>query len=142
MGRCYNSTIVDAPIKEVWDAMKDFYDMSWAPNAIESVENPEQADGLTVGARRILNGAFHETLQSLDDQAHTFTYSIDAGPGPLGKGVVSRYEAHVTLLPVTDEGKTFVEWQATFESEDDDAVSEFVNPIYQALLADLKQSFA
>ena len=58
MGQCYNSTIVNAPVDEVWTALKNFHDMSWAPNVITSLEVMGDKGAGEIGARRKLNGAF------------------------------------------------------------------------------------
>ena len=42
---------------------------------------------------------------------------------------------------MTATGESFVTWASTYESENEDAVSEFCNPIYQALLGDLAAQF-
>ena len=31
---CYNSCVVSAPVDRVWTALRDFHDMSWAPQVI------------------------------------------------------------------------------------------------------------
>ena len=45
------------------------------------------------------------------------------------------------VFPVTDSGGTFVLWKSDYETRDDNAVHEFCDPIYQALLKDLGQHF-
>ena len=47
----------------------------------------------------------------------------------------------VRVFPVTDEGKTFVLWTSDREGSAD-GVADFCSPIYQALLGDLKATFA
>jgi hypothetical protein len=63
-----------------------------------------------VRARRVLNGAFHETLVEVKEDDRTFAYSIDDGPSPVSKADVSNY------------------------------VAEFCHGIYVALLSDMKKS--
>ena len=91
--------------------------------------------------QRVLNEAFHETLLSADSKNFSFTYSIDDGPGPVSKDSVSNYVGKVSLYPVTDSGKTFVEWISTYESDSDSVVGDFCNPIYTGLLGSLKSRF-
>ena len=76
---CCNSTVLSAPIDDVWPVLRDFHDMSWA-SMIESLEKVGDTGGTEAGAKRILNGAFEETLIELDDEGHTVRYSIDNGP--------------------------------------------------------------
>ena len=67
MPKCYQSRVIDAPIEKVWSAIKDFHDLSWATNVVTSVEKVGEVKGSEVGAKRILNEAFHETLISICD---------------------------------------------------------------------------
>ena len=128
--------------KQVWQTVRNFHDFSWASNVITSCEPVGNVDGNTPGAKRILNGAFHETLQSIDDSAHCFSYSIDDGPEPVSKDSVSDYIGTVRLRRITDTNQTFIEWESTYYSPDEKLVGDFCNPIYMALLEALKMSFA
>lgn len=142
MGHCYNSTVVDASIDETWRTMRDFHELGWATPVVQSVDRIGDIAGDHPGARRVLNGVFHETLVSLDDDTHYFSYSIDDGPGPVAKDAVSNYIGAVQLHPVTDSGQTLVVWTSTYDSGDSEAVGELCNPIYRALLAQLKAHLA
>ena len=142
MGRCYNSITIPAPASEVWAALRNFHDMSWAEGVITSWVAVGDTPADQIGARRILNDAFHEKLRSIDDAARSFTYTIDDGPGPVSKTAVKNYVGDVRVAPVTENDTSFVEWQSSYESADDSAVGDFCNPIYVALLAALKKSFS
>ena len=142
MGKCYTTITVNAPIEQVWSAIADFRDLSWAKGVIESGEKVGDKMGDQIGARRILNGAFHETLQAVNGLAHSFAYTIDDGPGAVGRDVVRNYVGSVKLLPVTSDNSTFVEWATRYDSADDSAVGELCNPIYRALLEALRKHFA
>lgn len=141
MGKCYNSTVIDASIEKVWEMMKDFHNVSWGDKVITKIDIVGEVPGTEVGAKRILNEAFHETLLSVDSKDFSFTYSINDGPGPVSKDSVSNYVGKVSLYPITDSGKTFVEWISTYESDSDSAVGDFCNPIYAGLLSSLKSKF-
>lgn len=142
MGHCYNTSIISAPIDQVWATISDFHNMDYATGVITSVDKVGAPGGREVGAKRILNGAFHETLQSLDADGFAFTYSIDDGPAPVGKDSVKDYLGSVRLIPVTDDNTTLIEWSSSYESVNDNAIGDFCNPIYRALLQALKQHFA
>lgn len=142
MGNCYNSTVVDVPREKVWDTIKDFHDLSWADPVITKLDIIGDKSGSEPGAKRFLNDAFHERLVSINEDEFTFTYSIDDAPEPLSKDSVSNYLGVVRLYPVTDSNGTFVEWTSSFESGDDQAVIDFCNPIYAALLGALKSSLS
>lgn len=136
MGSTHQSIIIDAPIEDVWARISDFHDLSWAPNVVTSVD--PSGSGMAVGAQRILNGVFSETLLSISKADHEFTYSIDDGPSPVSADEVANYRGKVRLEP-TREGGTLVEWSSSWDADSDDAV-DFCHGIYVALLDDMKKS--
>ena len=138
---CYNSIVVDAPADQVWNAVRDFHNMSKFPNVVTSCEVVGDVPGTQVGAKRILNDAFHETLHAIDDTECVMRYSIDDGPEAVSKDNVSGYYGEVRIFPITDNNTTFVLWTSKWENSGG-GVAEFCSPVYQALLADLKGSFA
>ena len=134
------SIVINASAADVWSRLTNFHDFSWAPNVISGVEKVGDVDGGSVGAKRILNGAIHETLVEIDGDNHVLKYSIDDGPSPVSKEDVSNYIGTVTLSDVNDSGGTLVEWNSSWESNEDAAV-EFSHGIYVALLGELEKSF-
>lgn len=138
---CYNSIVIDAPADKVWEKLRNFHDLSWAAGVIETCEAVGEIPAAQIGAQRILNGVFHETLHALDDLARTVRYSIDDGPEAVSKNNVQGYIGEVRVFPVTDSNSSFVVWTSSWESSGG-GVAEFCNPIYRALLAALKSSFA
>lgn len=134
------SKVIDAPITVVWDKFNNFHDLSWAPNVITNVEKIGSVDGGEVGAKRILNNAFQETLVEIDNGKYRLKYSIDDGPSPVSKDEVSNYYGVVQLSPATEGSGTLVEWSSSWESNVDDAV-EFCHGIHVALLSELANSF-
>ncbi|MCU7892380.1 MAG: SRPBCC family protein [Candidatus Thiodiazotropha sp. (ex Ustalcina ferruginea)] len=56
------SIVVNAPIAEVWKRFSNFHDLSWAKKVINKNLKVGYRDGDCVGAKRILNDVFHETL--------------------------------------------------------------------------------
>lgn len=142
MGQCNNSTVVDAPVERVWAALRNFHDLSWAPNVVTQVEKLGDKGPVEPGARRKLNGAISETLLEVDDARRVLRYQIDDGPPPLAAEGIARYLGAVRAFPVTDTGRTFVLWTSEYETKDDSAVHAFCDPIYQALLKDLGRHFA
>jgi len=137
MGETYQSIVISAPADKVWESISDFHDLGWAPNVISSVDVVGEAAGREIGAGRVLNGAFKETLLSVDDEQRILTYSIDEGPGPM-EGM-RNYVGKVVVKPSDDGAGTFVEWTSSWE-ENDEAIHELCHPIYVALLDDMQQS--
>ena len=141
MPSTYQSNIINAPIDKVWQAVSNFHDMSWAPNIISSVDVVGVVAGTEVGAQRVLNGAFHETLIEIDTDNHRIRYSIDDGPDPVSPSIVSNYIGEIRLIPVTMQDSTLIEWSSSWESNEEDAVS-FCHNIYVALMGDMAETFS
>ena len=138
---CYNSIVIDTPADEVWNVLKSFHDLSWSKNVVSNVEVIGDKGANEVGAKRILNEAFHETLRSVDDSTRKFTYSIDDGPAVVSKDNVEGYVGEVTVFSVSNNNTSFVLWTSDWASEKEAGVADFCNPIYYALLQDLKEHF-
>ncbi len=138
---CFNSCVVQAPVDKVWGALRSFHDFSWAASVIQKVDVVGGAAGDQIGAQRVLNDAFHETLLGLNDADQTLTYSIDDGPDAVSKERVTDYVGRVQVRPVTDGDVTFVEWSSSW-ADSKGGVKEFCDPIYKALLASLQAHFA
>jgi hypothetical protein len=107
---------------------------------VESLDKVGDKTGFQVGAGRLLNGVFHETLLELDDDECMIVYSIDEGPDVLSGGEVKGYRGVLQLSPVTVGSGTFVEWSSSWRT-DKEGVAEFCDPIYVALLTAMKDHF-
>ena len=138
---CYNSIVIKAPADEVWEAIKNFHDMSWSEHVVTKVEKASDQSGEEIGAKRIVNEAFHETLLSIDHETKKVTYSINHGPGVLSKENVKGYVGELTVFPVSDDNTSFVLWTTDWESTVEGDVAEFCNPIYRGLAARYEKSF-
>ncbi len=134
------SKVVNAPPADVWRKLRNFHDLSWAPNVITSVDKVGGLEGSAVGAKRVLNKAFHETLVEISEASHSLKYSIDDGPSPVSKEEVSNYYGFIKLSPAKDGSETLVEWTSEWDAKVDDAVA-FCHGIYVALLDELAKSF-
>ena len=138
---CCNSAAIPAPADKVWATIRDFHDLSWSANVLQKVDAVGDAGGLEVGAKRVLNNAFQETLIELDDEGREMRYTIDDGPGPFNSDNVTGYTGKVEAFPVKEDNTTFVLWTSEW-SADGEGAKAFCDPIYQGLLADLKAHFA
>ena len=139
---CYNSTIINASADKVWEAIKNFHDTSWSANVVTKLDIVGDKKGNEPGAKRVLNDAFQETLLSVNEDEKSFTYSIDDGPAAVASDNVSGYVGRVQVFPNTSNGKSFVLWTSSWESSVNGGVAELCNPVYHALLGDLKAHFA
>ncbi|SCY32550.1 Polyketide cyclase / dehydrase and lipid transport [Nitrosospira sp. Nl5] len=140
MPKVYNSIIVPAPIEHVWSRIRDFHDFSWAPSVITSCKKVGEGDGYSVGARRLLNNAFLDTLVAYSTIEKRMMYSMDEGPSPVSSREIHDYVGDLRLLPVTVNDTTFAEWSGSWEAGNTDAV-EFMNGVYRSLLGDLAAEF-
>ena len=133
------SKSINASMDAIWNKLSNFHDGSWAPNVLQSCDKVGDISGYDVGAKRILNGVFHETLIETDHDSYSIKYSIDDGPSPVSKEEVSNYIGAIKLSPAED-GATLVVWNSSWESNSEDAV-DFCHGIYVALLDELATSF-
>lgn len=139
MPKCYQTRVIEAPIEKVWETIKCFHNLSWCPNVITSTQKVDELSGNEVGAKRILNEAFHETLLSICNTNHTFSYSIDEGISPVSSKEVSNYVGNVKLLPITVSNQTFIEWESSWDAKTSEA-EEFCHMIYVAMINDMNES--
>lgn len=140
MPRTYQSRTIPAPLESVWSRLRDFHDMSWAPNVVEQLDVIGDTGGDRPGARRALNRVFHETLLEIDDDEHRLVYSIDEGPSPVSSSEVSDYRGIVRASPDPEGNGTLVEWSSSWKAESDEAEA-FCGGIYSALLEELARAF-
>lgn len=130
----------------VWDAVKNFHDMSWHPAVVKT----EGEGGNEPGATRVLTlgngGQIHEKLEKYDDAKHSFFYrieSVDVKVLP-----VTNYSSWFSIAP-TDNGGSLVTWKGAFyrgypnndppPELSDQAAVDAVTGVYQGGLANLKK---
>lgn len=109
------TAIVDAPLPEVWEVLRDFNGHDrWHPAvATSQVERGGDSDRVGCVRRFRLNDGseLREKLLSLSDLETAFSYCLLDTPVPL-----FNYVAHVRLLPVTDGDRTFWDWRSRFDT--------------------------
>ena len=143
MGKTYQSIVINAPVDKVWSVLRNFHDLSWTSGVATSCTAVGDLKSDQLGARRVINNVFHETLVELSDCDRTLKYRIDDGPSPISKDEVKNYIGIVHAIPITDQDTTFVEWSSSWEQNENDAtVCEFCHGIYVALLGALKNHFS
>ena len=107
------STVIDAPIEEVWRILRDFNGHDrWHPAVAESsLTGARYTDQVgCVRDFRLTGGErVKEQLLSLSDKSRSFSYAIVESDVPLND-----YVAHVALKPVTDGRRTFWDWRSKF----------------------------
>ncbi|HXT05471.1 MAG TPA: zinc-binding dehydrogenase [Roseiarcus sp.] len=108
------STIVNAPLDEVWAILRDFNGHErWHPSVTSSVIE-DDADADRIGAVRNFRlsdgGRIREQLLALSDVAKSFSYCILEAPVSL-----RNYVAHVRLRAVTENDTCLWQWSASFD---------------------------
>ena len=115
MTKVRRSTIIDAPVDQVWQFLRDFNGHErWHPAVAESrIEEGRDADRIGAVRRFKLKdgGELREQLLTLSDRDRRFTYCILESPIPL-----IGYVSTVELRPVTDGARTFWDWRCEFRS--------------------------
>lgn len=115
MVKISRSTVIDAPIANVWKILRDFNShQEWHPAVVQSqIEAGKRAD--QIGAIRsftLTSGeSVREQLLSLSDTDFSFSYAILDSGLPL-----SNYRADVILKPITDSNQTFWSWSSRFDT--------------------------
>lgn len=115
MVKVARSTVIDAPVSEVWAILRDFNGHDrWHP-AVARSRLEDGRRGEQVGAVRSfeLTGGekLREQLLTLSDKDHHFRYAIVESEIPL-----QGYVAEVQLKPVTDGNRTFWSWRSRFST--------------------------
>ena len=115
MARVYVSSVIHAPVDEVWDLIGGFDSLAaWHPLVAGcSIEN--DLPNALIGCVRQIEvkndgGTILERLVTLSHDEHLCRYSILTGPM-----AVRNYLATMWLLPVTTSNHTFAQWEATFD---------------------------
>lgn len=128
MPKAYYSTVLDCPPDRVWSLVRDFNDY---PRYIEDVsesrlEDDKQGDEIGAVRRFCYGGAWiRQRLTAHSDDRRFFSYAgLDPFPYPLPAERVPasiNYSGTLSLAPVIDGNRTFVEWFVEFDCHSDDA---------------------
>jgi uncharacterized protein YndB with AHSA1/START domain len=145
MARSYASTVIDAPADEVWARIRDFNGLPvWHSGMIATSEIEDGKAGDQTRAVRsftLTNGEhLRERLLEHSDEERSYTYNFEQKPFD-----VDNYVATIRVTPVTDGGKSFVEWWTTFDCDRDKIgywEGFFANEVFQGGLDALKAHFA
>ena len=127
---------VSATADEVWQLMGGFDSLpDWLPLIVEST----LSEGGRLRHLKTADGSvIVERLQTFDNAARVYTYSIEAGPFP-----VTGYLAKVEVIEVPGKQATKIVWSGTFTCAgitEEEAVAMF-DGVYTGGLAALKTNF-
>ena len=132
MPRVYYSTIISAPIEEVWEYVRDFNGLpKWHPgikaSEIEGGCGPDctACVGIVRHFQLADDSWMREQLLALSDADYSVTYTT------LETGMkLKNYVASLSLAPVTATDETFAEWEAVFDATEPAAEEETVDAVY------------
>jgi NADPH2:quinone reductase len=129
MAEVRRSTVLEAPIEEVWAILRDFNGHeNWHPS-VGASRLEDGASGDMIGAVRdfrLRDGSrIREQLLALSDVETSFTYCIIEAPVML-----RNYHATIRLRPVTSDGQCFWEYPSAADKQ---RLSRFVaHDIFEA----------
>ncbi|GAA4495858.1 SRPBCC family protein [Gluconacetobacter tumulicola] len=138
------SSVINAPVSSVWGLIRDFGALgSWLPGVKSCVIEADDP-GDRVGAIRRLEmgdvGIIREQLLALSDVDHMVTFSIIESALP-----IRNYRSTISLLPVTDGDRTFIQWRGQFEASAEHAAemeARMPTQIYQTAFDRLAEILA
>ncbi|MCW6509414.1 SRPBCC family protein [Lichenifustis flavocetrariae] len=109
------STVVDAPVEQVWAVLRDFnlHDKYHPAVANSQIERGLPSDKVGCVRRfHLQDGSeLRELLLTLSDADMSFSYCLLDTPVPL-----LNYVAHNRLIPITDGDRTFWHWHCRFDT--------------------------
>jgi hypothetical protein len=138
----YVSSVLPHPIEAIWEKISSFYDLSWG--GITSHPENEQHKGThVVGSHRIIDlggKIIKERLTAYSEIDHSQSYYIVSKDEGIFPGDFINYHATFSLKKVTDGNKTFAEWKATFDGDENAGeVANFIaQHVFQNALNKLK----
>ena len=130
----FRSAVIDAPVEAVWGVIRDFNGHDrWHPIVRDShIEGGGPSDRVgCVRSFHVQSGAhIREELTALSDQDKSFSYRIlEAEVG------LVNYVAHMKLVPVTEDNRTFLQWWSRFDTPpgEEESLKRMVEEdVYQA----------
>ena len=118
MAKAYFSMVLDHSPEAIWAVIRPFDHYAWAGVETKvSIEDGKAGD--QVGAIRRFEIAGRVAKQALlahSDIERSYTYAF-SGPCPFP---VEDYRATIRVLPITADGRSLVEWWASFDCDLDE----------------------
>lgn len=140
----FETSVIDAPVDEVWQVVRGFNNLAkWHP-AIDRSEIEDGLDPMTIGCIRnfyLADGEnVRETLLAFSEADLSFSYDMLT----TGLGLLD-YFSTMELSPITDGNRTYIQWTAEFNTApgEEEAKTELVaNGVFQGGFTALKQHFS
>jgi hypothetical protein len=141
MAKSYYSTVFEQSAEQVWATIRDFGNYTWSGRVSECYIE-EGKSGETVGAIRNARlgdtNIYHrQRLLAHSDLDRFYTYEFcEPFPYPVSNSVIT-----LSVTPIIDGNRAFVEWWGTFDcevSEREHWESYFANEVWAKLLTSLR----
>lgn len=115
MAKAYVSTMLDHSADDVWSVIRMFDHYSWAGVKAETVIEDGRKGDQVGSIRRVDTGSrvLRQDLRAHSDVERSYSYGFVSEPS----FPVENFAATIRITPVTETGKAFVEWWATFDCE-------------------------
>jgi hypothetical protein len=140
----WSSAVIPAPASKVWTLVRDFNAMpAWNPTIRSSrIEDGGPAD--RIGCRRVLTfddgSVWTHELTDLSDAEMTIAYAIVGMPATT-EIPMRNYRATIRVESGDSADFCFVAWRATLETDQEAAVRERAQAVFQAGFEGLKRHF-
>ncbi len=136
MAQVLVSSVIDAPIAQVWEAIRRFDAVGEILPFVESSPIEEGREPTAVGAVRVVTqtdgGVFREVLVEHSDAERSYSYTFVDSPIP-----VRAHRTTLRLRAITDGDRTLGEWSSRFEIAPDQE-AELVGLMEENFLAGLR----
>ena len=138
------SSVIDAPVEDVWQVVRAFNGLpDWHPLITRSeieVGLPQDTVGCVRNFYLQTGDNVREQLTALSNQDHSFSYRmLETGMG------MYHYTSTFSLQPITDGARTFLQWTAEFTTDpgqEQEKTTMVTNDVFQAGFDALKARFA
>jgi hypothetical protein len=138
------TSVIDAPIDEVWKVVRGYNQLpDWHP----AIDRSEIEDGLPEDAVGCIRNFYlkdgqniREKLIALSDLDYSFSYSM-IETGMRMHDYISSFE----MRPITDGNRTYVQWVAEFttdEGQEEEKATMVADGVFQGGFDALKERFA
>lgn len=115
MAQTFYSLVLDHSAEAVWHVIRSFAEYDWSGVGSETVIEDGKAGDQVGAIRRVQAGdrVIRQQLLAHSDLERCYTYAF-LEPAP-----VRNYQATISVLPVVEDDKAFVQWRATFDCAED-----------------------
>lgn len=118
MAKAHFSMVIDNSPEAVWAVIRPFDHYAWAGVETRvSIEGGKAGDQVGAIRRFEINGRVtKQVLRAHSDIERSYSYAFE-GPCPFP---VEDYQATIRIVPITADGRSLVEWWATFDCDLDE----------------------